>query len=113
MLDYTIYYEDESIVTPITCELADTPAFGVLVIVQYDPVSGWYCRTGKDYYCWQVDEWTEVDIFGLWDYLAQPGWKKVLYGRTVPNEKYQKILQQALQEKRIRNAAGHSGNSSI
>jgi len=35
--------------------------------------------------------WQEGDLFGLYDYLMQPGLKVVKFGRTIESSKYQEI----------------------
>ena len=49
---------------------------------------------GFDFY-WPNDEdnrWWGGDIFGLWDYLTQPGKKIVLFGRSVPAVAWNQVL---------------------
>ncbi len=55
---------------------------------------------------WRGDLWVGVDLFGLWDYLATDGWKRVLFGRTIPNAPYQEIYRRA---KGRRNALNREG----
>jgi hypothetical protein len=71
------------------------PTRDVQVIVQDDPDVGWVMLTTHDYYAWRKDRWFGVDKFGLWDYLASDGWKKVLFGRTLTNAEYQAIYERA------------------
>lgn len=58
---------------------------------------GWYLCRSNDYYWYLSDQdiWQGGDIFGLWDYLTQPGPKKVLFGRTITNSAFQEILARA------------------
>lgn len=65
------------------------PAFGVLVIVETDAEHGRRIIQNADYYCWRDGQWYEADFVGLIDYLAQPGPKKVVFGRLVANEAHQ------------------------
>jgi len=88
-----IFYDDRA---PYTGRPEVAPERGVQAIVQADPDVGWYCITGKDYYVWLGDEWQGVDAFGLFDYLATPGWKRVLFGRMVRAEEYDRIYAKAL-----------------
>ena len=74
------------------------PERGVQAIVQSNDAVGWYAITGYDYYVWIDGQWAGVDVFGLWDYLARPGWKRVLFGRTLLNEEYERIYQEALKD---------------
>lgn len=61
------------------------PGLGVICIVDRHDFP--HLHEGSDYYVWKFREngWTGVDLFGLWDYLVQPGEKKVLFGRTINN----------------------------
>jgi len=89
---WRVYYDDGS-----TYDGAEgvekAPARGVQVIAMTDPEVGWYAQSGSDYYVWRDDRWWGVDIFGLFDYLDMPGWKKVLMGRTLTNAAYVAIWQ--------------------
>lgn len=71
---------------------------GVIGIVHQDAETGRSICHGKDYYIYleAEDRWETVDIFGLWDYLCQSGWKRVLFGRTIPNREYARLLAQML-----------------
>lgn len=73
------------------------PARDVQVILQEDD-KGPYFQSGADYYVWWDERWLGVDLFGLFDYLMDSG--LVLFGRTITNEEYQAIYQEAKVEKR-------------
>jgi len=75
--------------------LDDAPGLGVLVIAQADPDVGRELRYGSDFYVWD-GRWLGVDEHGLWDYLARPGWKKVVAGRTVSPRKMEAAYRAAL-----------------
>ena len=94
----TIYYSDGS--TYQGCA-ESTPTRDVQAIVQPCPHTGWAMQHTTDYYVWREDinEWRGTDIFGLWDYLARDGWKKVLFGRTVSNQEFNAIYQRAKQDR--------------
>lgn len=81
MLDYRIYYEHETYSGPHW----DAPAWGVLLIVEKDREHGRRIVSNGDYYVWDKRWWAK-DWIGLVDYLQQPGPKKVIFGRMVPNE---------------------------
>lgn len=72
----------------------DAPALGVQVISQADPVVGRVLVRLADFYWFDhtEDYWYGGDIFGLWDYLTQPGPKKVIFGRTVPTRLHDEIV---------------------
>lgn len=70
------------------------PARDVQVIVQDHPEVGVELVTASDYYVWE-GRWRGVDIFGLFDYLIEPGWKRVLCGRTITRQEYSAVYHQA------------------
>lgn len=70
----------------------------VQVIHQYDPQCGQAKVAGADYYVWRDSRWWGVDLFGLYDYLASPGWKRVLFGRKIDNEEFNRISARAHKE---------------
>lgn len=86
--DYTTYDDNPFI----------APAFGVICILDTHGQKHIDCR--YDYYVWKFKEdgWTGVDLFGLWDYLAQPGERKVIFGRTVNNNLFEEIYQSCYRE---------------
>ena len=89
MLNFRIYYDGGE-----TYEGApeNAPAFGVLVIIENDKDSGRRLVMSKDYFCWVGDHWLNTDQIGMWDYLQQPGWKKVLFGRMVDNDYWYSVV---------------------
>jgi len=94
MSNYRIYYSGGG-----TCSSATppelTPALDVQAIVQADVQVGWTMQHTKDYYVWKAGRWLGVDLFGLWDYLTQPGWKRVLCGRTLTAEEFKAVYARA------------------
>lgn len=62
------------------------PGLGVLVIVERDPDHGRRLVLGATYYTWTGDRWLPRDEIGFWDYLQQPGPRKVLFGRWVADD---------------------------
>lgn len=115
MADYRVYYDDGS---TYDGPPEQAPERGVQCIVHKDPMQGRYILMGVQaadperpapspgqfgYYCWHVDEtgrgyWDIHDINGVWDYLASPGWKRVLFGRSIPNEQFLEIHSRADQD---------------
>lgn len=106
---WRVYYSDGSTYSDADGPIQDAPALGVQAIVQRDPnphgtgrfvVHGGGQRPNRvpiDYYCWDDSQgiWAGTDLFGLWDYLQRPGWKRVLFGRTIADETYQRIIMAA------------------
>lgn len=80
---WRIHYAGGATYTDRDGAIEDAPGLGVLVIAQADPDVGRELRYGSDFYIYEDGRWLAVDRYGLWDYLARPGWRKVLAGRTV------------------------------
>lgn len=80
---WRIWYADGGTFCDLDGPVEDAPGLGVLVIAQADPDVGRELRYGTDFYVYEGDRWLAVDRYGLWDYLARPGWRKALAGRTV------------------------------
>lgn len=89
---YKVFYDGGS---TYVGDPAYAPAFGVLVIVQTDKNNGRNLQAGEDFYVWLGEEWLGVDQFGVYDYLGQPGYKRVLFGRTVDNERFYEAYRRA------------------
>lgn len=85
---WEVYYDDGRIISDKDCTVDAVPAWGVLVIRDNLRLA-----SGTDYYVWddrgEGYHWWEMNQVGLIDYLARPGWKKVLFGRIAENELFQ------------------------
>lgn len=99
---WTIWYANGVPVSNLDCEPDEVDERDVQVITKRDSEAGWVTVTGCDYYVFDLQNsdrnWTGVDLFGLWDYLASPGWKRVLFGRMVTNNEYDGIMTRALSD---------------
>lgn len=92
---WRIYYGDGSTVDDST-PVADVPGVDVQLIVQADPNVGWAMLHGRDFYIWfEGDYWQGVEQFGLFDYLARPGVKKVIFGRWLTRDEFQALYVRA------------------
>ena len=90
---FKIFYDDGS---TYSGEAYSAPALGVQAIVQDSQEHGRTIVCRVDYYVLRSDgAWLGVDLFGLWDYLQQPGPRKVLFGRTIPSPLFISIYKQA------------------
>lgn len=96
---WLIYYDDGSVWGG---SVPDAPPLGVQAIVQAtdDPNvgSGRILIRRFDFYWWDGAEWFGSDLFGLFDYLQRPGYKKVIFGRTIATAAHQAIVDRALAE---------------
>jgi hypothetical protein len=74
------------------------PKRDVQVIAIEDATVGRRLLSAFDFYWWDQASasWLGGDVFGLYDYLALPGWALVLFGRHVPSEAYHAALNRAV-----------------
>jgi hypothetical protein len=76
------------------------PTRNVQAIVQEDPDVGWVILSTHDYYWWEKGRWFGGDYTGMLLYLMGDerdgrGWKKVLFGRTLPHDEYKAVYERA------------------
>lgn len=95
-MKWIIYYGNDFSVTDQDATPFRVPGRNVQVIAQEDPDTGQTFVRSNDYYWWTDQGWQGGDIFGLFDYLADPGYKRVLFGRTIGNREFEQVLQKAL-----------------
>ena len=80
----------------------NAPAFDVQVIVEADKDHGRKLVAGGDFYVFDdlycQGRWLAVDYFGMVQYLARPGWKKVLIGSMVSTDRWNRIVKRARED---------------
>lgn len=77
MLRWRIYYADGSTFDSTEGGAEKAPALGVVSIVMLRDNS--------------QGQWYGGDQYGLTQYLIEPGWKRVLLGRTLPDDEFVEI----------------------
>lgn len=98
-MNWKIYYSDGSTFSDQDGTPWIAPARDVQVIVIDDRDHGWMTQAGDDYYVWDDRgdgaRWWGVDNFGMYDYLIDPGYKRVLTGRRIPRDQFNEIFKRA------------------
>ncbi len=102
-MKFKIYYANCSTYEGETEEDAfKAPTVGVQLTKQevIDSVRGYSLRHGCNFHCWEGFRWGgKSDIFGLMDYYTfHKGPQKVLIGREIHDDLYQKICRQAVKD---------------
>lgn len=96
MPNWWVVYSDRTILSSDDCDVYDLPGRDVQAVVSPCPEHGWevWRRWNTDFYVWMPErgQWRGCDQFGLYDYLCEPGQKKVLFGRTMFNEEYNELM---------------------
>ena len=102
MVAWRIYYGDGSTYSDEDGPLEDAPSQDAQVVVQRvttNPNSIELLHGNGprviDFFWWDDSVWLAGDSVGLFDYLARPGWKKVLVGRNLRTERFMAVLQRA------------------
>ena len=90
---YKIFYDDGTTITDEICPINKIPKRGVQGIVVADPSLGRRTEHSSDFYIFVPTRgtWRGVDYFGMYDYMIEPGFKLVLYGRVLSDEDYRKF----------------------
>lgn len=97
-MSWRIYYGDWSEWGPDDGPVEDAPGLNVQVIAVTMPGGEVHLVSGHNFYRWEHGRWWGSDDTGLWDYLAQPGWKKVILARTIPDETFGAIRAKAMRD---------------
>lgn len=94
MATWRIYYDDGS-THDDAAGLDTAPGLGVIIIAQRDLDVEKELLHRKDFYYFERSRWFGCDLFGLFDYLARPGIKKVVAGRNTEHRNYHALYERA------------------
>lgn len=89
---YRIFYPDGSWID----DSAERP-IDATIILQRNEEGDWHLRSGGDFYTLENGVWVEHDLWGLFRYLMDSG--LVLFGRTLPNERFAEVMRVAMAHK--------------
>lgn len=109
MLRWRIYYGDGGTYSNEDGGPEAAPARNVQIIVQADEMVGRYYQSCSDHYVWEYERerWRGCDAFGLFDYLLDPGPRKVIFGRTIDNDEYADLLRRVDEEGGFQHKSSH------
>lgn len=102
--NWKLYYADGTIFSDLDGPPEMAPGWGLLFAVQRDQdhghriIAGGHQGIHVDYYWWdeETSSWFVGDYIGREDYLAQPGWRKVINGRSIGNEAFREAYAKAM-----------------
>jgi hypothetical protein len=97
-VDYRIYYGDGSTYSDEDGPADQAPKRNVQTIAQRNDLVGRRIERGDNFYVWTDHGWRGCDQFGLYDYLIEPGFKVVLFGRSLPDAEYRAVLGRACKD---------------
>jgi len=90
--EWLVFYGDGSTLSNLDIDPQDVPWDDVQAVIQFREDVGWFSLT-KDFYWYEHNQWFGGDQFGMFDYLTRPGWRKVVFGRYIPDQQFKKIMQ--------------------
>lgn len=96
-INWKIYYGDDTEYTNVDGPPELAPKRNVQIIGVSDYHTGHRLERENDYYVWAPERggWRGCDQFGLYDYLIDPGFKIVLFGRMLNNAEFARIFKKA------------------
>lgn len=90
MIEWKIYYGDGSTFSNLEGNPEDAPCGNVQRIAYYDEDGRRRQAHDRDYYIYDKN-WYAADIIGFYQYMSEPGFKIVKFGRMLPDSKYREI----------------------
>lgn len=99
-MEWIIYYGDGTKYSDDDGAPEVAPKRNVQAINVADKRVGRRVERSDNFYIYVPDRgtWRGVDQFGLFDYMIEPGYKIVLYGRTLSNVEYGQVLKRATKD---------------
>lgn len=95
-MKWKIYYDTGVTYSDVDGDPFNAPGRGVQLIAHQNIQVGRMFQLKNDFYWWVEHKgWLGGDLFGLYDYLLDNGPKKVIFGKVLTNEDFQKIYKQA------------------
>lgn len=102
-MQWKVHYDDGSTYSDLDGSPETAPGDGVQVIIQlsrdhgFDIIRGGNQGRRDDFYWWDADSgaWFVGDYIGLILHLRRPGWRKVMFGSSVSDPRFDAILKAA------------------
>ena len=96
MIDWKIYYGDKTTFSNEDGGAEMAPCGRVICVAFYDDDNRRRVCHQADYYLWDGRRWYSADISGFMQYMQEPGFKVVKFGREIADLKYREIMGFAL-----------------
>ena len=98
---FKIFYENGSTYSDKNGPIERAHKMGVVIILM-ESGQGQRIEKEHDFYCYFPHGWVGVSQYGLYDYLSSQGYKLVLFGREVEENKRNTIYNSALSDTYIK-----------
>jgi hypothetical protein len=97
-VDWKIYYGDGSTFSNEDGPAEKAPCGRVIAVAFYDQDNRRRVCHQADYYIWDGVRWYSADINGYMQYMLEPGFKVVKFGREIGDLKYREVMTFALSD---------------
>ena len=98
---FKIFYENGSTYTDKSGPIDRAQKQGVVIILTENNI-GQRVEKEQEFYCYFPHGWVGVDQYRLYQYLASPGYKLVLFGVVVDDNKLKTIYDNALSDNYVK-----------
>jgi hypothetical protein len=105
MIRWRLYYGDGTTFSDEDGTPAFAPTTNVMCCAWYDDDNRRRLAHAADYYWYEDGRWYGSDLFGLWDYLARPGFKIVKFGRMIGDLQFRDVMSKAMNDLPLEGAA--------
>jgi hypothetical protein len=100
-VNWIIYYSDGTKVSDEEISIGELQSCEVQAILWWNEgEKSWLTISGYEYYIWKYNRWFGAELGGKEHYLMQPGWKKVLYGDWIPDDRFQAVMSEVYKERK-------------
>jgi hypothetical protein len=84
----------------------DAPCGGVICVAWYDEDNRRHLAHASDYYIYAGEgRWMGCDAAGFWQYMGEPGFKVVKFGRMIGDKAFRSIMSHAMSDLPIEGVA--------
>ena len=96
--NWKIYYGDGSTFSNADGPPESAPCTRVICVAFFDDDNRRRICHQADYYCWDGKRWYSADASGFWQYMQEPGFKVVKFGREIGDLQYRSVMSTAMND---------------
>jgi len=104
MVTWKIYYGDASTFSNEDGPPESAPCGRVICVAFYDEDNRRKLCHQADFYIWDKGRWFSASDSGFWQYMGEPGFKVVKFGREIGDLEYRRIMSAAMNDLPLENA---------
>lgn len=98
MVNWCIYYGSGETYSNEDGPPELAPTGNVMAVAWYDDDNRRRLAHGADYYIFDNGRWVGCDAAGFWQYMGEPGFKVVKFGRMIGELQFRKVMERASTE---------------